>query len=84
LRLAIAEWVARERGADIGLLVLDEVFGSQDEERRRLLMEQLRNLSARFRQVLIITHVPEIAELCDARIEVSMDDARRSSALVSA
>lgn len=84
LRLAIAEWVARERGAEIGLLVLDEVFGSQDEERQRLLMDLLRDLSARFRQVVIITHVPEIAEMCDARIEVSMDDERRSTALVAA
>lgn len=84
LRLAIAEWVARERGADIGLLVLDEVFGSQDEDRRRLLMNQLRALSARFRQVLIITHVPDIAEMCDARIEVSMDEELSSTAFLAA
>ena len=75
LRLAIAEWVAKERGTDISLVILDEVFGSQDEERRRLLLNQLRSLSTRFRQMLIITHLPDIADLCDARIEVSVDDA---------
>jgi exonuclease SbcC len=84
LRLAIAEWVARERGTDISLVILDEVFGSQDEERRRLLLNQLRSLSTRFRQMLIITHLPDIADLCDARIEVSVDDTGKSTALVAA
>jgi exonuclease SbcC len=82
LRLAIAEWVAKQRGTDIGLVILDEVFGSQDEERRRLLLDQLRSLSTRFRQMLIVTHLPDIADLCDARIEVSIDEAGRSTAMV--
>lgn len=84
LRLAIAEWVAKERGTDIGVVILDEVFGSQDEDRRRLLLDQLRALSARFRQMLIVTHLPDIADLCDSHIEVSIDDDGKSSAEVVA
>ncbi len=83
LRLAIAEWVAKERGTDISLVILDEVFGSQDEERRRLLLEQLRSLSSRFRQMLIVTHLPDIAELCDGRIEVSVSETGASTAIVA-
>lgn len=82
LRLAIAEWVARERGTDISLVILDEVFGSQDEDRRRLLLDQLRALSARFRQMLIVTHLPDIADLCDSRIEVAIDEEGKSTAVV--
>lgn len=84
LRLAIAEWVAKERGTDISLVILDEVFGSQDEDRRRLLLDQLRALSARFRQMLIVTHLPDIADLCDSRIEVAIDDDGKSTAVVAA
>jgi DNA repair protein SbcC/Rad50 len=83
LRLAIAEWVAKERGTDISLVILDEVFGSQDDERRRLLLDQLRSLSTRFRQMLIVTHVADIADLCDARIEVSIDEVGTSKAVVA-
>jgi exonuclease SbcC len=73
LRLAIADWVARQRGVEIGFVVLDEVFGSQDEERRQRLLSELRGLSNRFRQVLVITHLPEIADLCDHQLEVRLE-----------
>ena len=82
LRLAIAEWVAKERDVGIELLILDEVFGSLDEFRKPRLLEELRRLSDRFRQMLIITHVPEMAEACDQRIEVAIDSDRKSSAVV--
>jgi len=74
LRLAIADWVARERGVEIGFVVLDEVFGSQDEERRRRLVDELRTLSNRFHQLLVITHVPDIADLCEHQIHVGLAD----------
>lgn len=78
VRLAIADWVAREREARIGFVILDEVFGSQDEDRRRLLVDQLRRLSERFHQMLVITHVPEIAEQCDSIITVEQPEDGRS------
>ena len=65
VRLAIADWIARERDVELGFVVLDEVFGSQDDDRRRGLITQLRRLSERFHQMLVITHVPEIADQCD-------------------
>jgi exonuclease SbcC len=80
LRLAIADWVSKERNVDLGFVILDEVFGSQDEERRQRLLSELRALSNRFRQMLVITHLPEIAELCDAQLEVSLPEPGRSIA----
>ena len=80
LRLAIADWVARERGVEMGFVVLDEVFGSQDEERRRRLVDELRTLSHRFHQLLVITHVPDIADLCEHQIRVNMAEEGRSVA----
>lgn len=84
LRLAIAEWVANERGVDLSLLILDEVFGSQDDERRHRLLDQLRNLSRRFGQMLIMTHVAEVAEMCDSRIDVRLKSEGTSEAKVAA
>jgi exonuclease SbcC len=80
LRLAIADWVSKERNVDLGFVILDEVFGSQDEERRQRLLSELRALSNRFRQMLVITHLPEIAELCDAQLVVTLPEPGRSTA----
>ena len=82
LRLAIADWVSKERNVDLGFVILDEVFGSQDEERRQRLLSELRALSNRFRQMLVITHLPEIAELCDAQLVVSLPEPGRSIACI--
>lgn len=83
LRLAIADWVSKERNVDLGFVVLDEVFGSQDDERRQRLLAELRSLSIRFRQMLVITHLTEIAELCDSQLEVSLLEPGRSLATVT-
>ena len=74
VRLAIADWIARERDVELGFVVLDEVFGSQDDDRRRGLITQLRRLSERFHQMLVITHVPEIADQCDTVIALEQPE----------
>lgn len=80
LRLAIADWVARERGMELGFVVLDEVFGSQDDDRRQRLLDALRSLGARFHQLLVITHVADIADLCDHQLVVTLAEPGRSNA----
>jgi len=44
---------------------------------------ELRALSNRFRQMLVITHLPEIAELCDQQLEVTIDAPGRSTACLA-
>lgn len=80
LRLAIADWVSRERNVELGFVILDEVFGSQDEERRQRLMAAVKSLGNRFHQLLVVTHVPDIAELCEHQLQVHLDEPGRSSA----
>lgn len=80
MRLAIADWVSRERGAEAASLVLDEVFGSQDVERRDRVLIQLREIAIRYRQVFVITHVPEIAEVCDHQILIEQAEEGLSTA----
>ena len=74
LRLAISKALARQRGADASFVILDEVFGSQDLVRRQSLIDQLRELNREFRQVFIVSHFDDVAEMCDCQISVSLED----------
>jgi exonuclease SbcC len=73
LRLAISQMIADRAGQPLSLLVLDEVFGSLDEERRNAVVELLRGLGDRFPQVILITHVDQLREGFDRVIRVSYD-----------
>jgi len=57
LRLAISQMIADRAGQSFSLLVLDEVFGSLDDDRQRRVLGLLRRLVYRFAQVILITHV---------------------------
>jgi exonuclease SbcC len=77
LRLAISQMIAERAGQPLSLLVLDEVFGSLDEERRAAVVELLRRLSDRFPQVILITHIESVREGFDRVIRLSYDVEQR-------
>ncbi len=76
LRIAISQVVAeRSGGAPINFIVLDEIFGSQDSERRDLILNALSELSSQFRQIFIITHIETIKDMLPFIVNVeSFDD----------
>jgi exonuclease SbcC len=78
LRLAISQMIADRAGQPLSLLVLDEVFGSLDEERRLSVVDLLRGLADRFPQVLLITHIESVPML-DRMIRVEVDLNRGTS-----
>jgi exonuclease SbcC len=73
LRLAISQMIAERAGQPLSLLVLDEIFGSLDEERRAAVLDLLRNLADRFPQVILITHVESVRDGFDRVIRLSYD-----------
>ena len=74
LRLALARTLAHQRGTEHSFVILDEVFGSQDVGRRRMLMEQLLELSrGEFEQIFVISHTDDIIEQCSLHISVSRE-----------
>jgi exonuclease SbcC len=74
LRLALARTLASQRGAENSFVILDEVFGSQDVGRRKLLMEQLLELSkGEFQQIFVISHTDDIVDLCSLNISVTRE-----------
>lgn len=63
LRIAVSDIVAeRAGGRHINFLVLDEIFGSQDEEHRREILNTLQELTSQFRQIFLITHIEDLKE----------------------
>ncbi|MBS3787847.1 SMC family ATPase [Candidatus Bipolaricaulota bacterium] len=65
LRVAISEFVAGRSGRPINFIVLDEVFGSQDQQRRQNILKSLRNLDDLFYQIFLITHSEEVKDRLD-------------------
>ncbi|MDA8303009.1 MAG: SMC family ATPase [Actinomycetota bacterium] len=79
LRVAISEHVRFMSGGAVGLLVLDEVFGPLDDERRTRMLLALERLRARFRQILVVTHSTDIKEQLPSAIEVQKRPGRRAA-----
>ncbi|HUR23546.1 MAG TPA: SMC family ATPase [Acidimicrobiales bacterium] len=85
LRVAISEHVRLLSGGAVGLLVLDEVFGPLDEDRKVRMLAALERLRARFRQILVVTHDEAIkAELPHALEVLKLPGRRGSARLVNA
>ncbi|UCE05121.1 MAG: SMC family ATPase [bacterium] len=71
LRIAISQVVAERSGrSQINFIVLDEIFGSQDEQRKELILSALQHLSTQFRQIFIITHVEGIKDALPVIVSV--------------
>jgi len=75
LRLALSRTLAQQRGAESDFVLLDEVFGSQDFDRRRALLDQLHKIAeAEFRQVFVVSHTDDVVEHCDLTIDVTRSE----------
>lgn len=71
LRIAISKTLGElSGGGNIGFLAFDEVFGSQDEERRIRIMEAFHTISESYRQIFLISHEMEIKEMFERVVEL--------------
>jgi len=74
LRLAISQLIAQRADVALEFIALDEIFGSQDRERRKNVLNALAELKRQFRQILLITHIEEIKDAMESIIKVYEDD----------
>ncbi len=79
LRLAISQMIAERAGQPLSLLILDEIFGSLDEDHRASVVELLRNLADRFPQVILITHIDSVRDGFDRIVRVTFDQRQGTS-----
>ncbi len=61
-RVALSKIIAARSSETLGFLVLDEVFGSLDDERRNNVLLALERLKKSFGQIFVISHVGEVQE----------------------
>ncbi len=79
IRLAVSQIIAQRSGKSLSLLILDEIFGSLDENRRANVIHLLRNLTDHFEQVILITHIDDIKDDIDNVINIEFDPESSSS-----
>ena len=74
MRLSISQMIAERAGHPLSLLILDEPFGSQDENRRANILTLLRTLKDVFEQVIVISHIAETKDAADHIIELEFSE----------
>jgi len=70
LRIALSHLLAQRAGARLETLVIDEGFGSQDQEGRDRLVEAIKSIEDEFAMILVITHLDDLKERFPVRIDV--------------
>lgn len=62
LRIAISKLLARRAGTSLQTLIIDEGFGSQDEDGLHNIMEALYKIQESFCKIIIVSHLPSMKE----------------------
>ncbi|MCG8570050.1 MAG: SMC family ATPase [Spirochaetes bacterium] len=70
LRLAISKVINQLANVNLGFLCFDEIFGSQDSDRRYEILNAFNHLKEQYQQVFIISHIDEIKEELPYILEV--------------
>jgi DNA repair protein SbcC/Rad50 len=71
IRLALAQMLSQRSGTTLQMLIVDEGFGTQDQEGCDRLIAAINAIAADFACILTITHMPYFRDAFQARIEVS-------------
>jgi exonuclease SbcC len=62
LRIAISKLLARRAGTALQILIIDEGFGSQDEEGLGYIMDALYKIQDDFSKIIIVSHLPSMKD----------------------
>ena len=74
LRIALSKVLAHRRGAPLPTLFIDEGFGTQDASGRERIMDVISAIEQDFEKVIVITHLDELKEAFQTRIEVHKEE----------
>ncbi len=71
IRLALARLLSQRAGTALQMLIIDEGFGTQDAEGCDRLIAAINAIAPDFACILTVTHMAQLKEVFQARIEVS-------------
>ena len=71
LRIALSKLLTRRAGTKLRTLIMDEGFGTQDEEGIDNLVQAIQSISEDFDKILVITHLESLKDAFPVRIEVT-------------
>jgi exonuclease SbcC len=74
IRLAISQIITERAGSVFQFIILDEIFGSQDQIRKQNIIKALNNYSSKFRQIFLITHIEDIKHFTENTISIVEDE----------
>lgn len=75
IRLALARLLAQRSGMALQMLIIDEGFGTQDQEGCQRLIAAINAIAPDFACILAVTHVPHFREAFQTRIDVTKTEA---------
>ncbi len=82
LRIAMSRLLARRAGAKLETLIIDEGFGSQDEESRDKIIQAISAIRSDFARIIVVTHIAEVKEMFSTQIAVSKQDGASQLSLI--
>ena len=71
IRIAMSKFLCKRSGASVSLFVLDEGVSCADESNRDEIIKAIRSITTEFETVLFVTHIEELKDALDQRIEVT-------------
>ncbi|HIK43992.1 MAG TPA: SMC family ATPase, partial [Leptolyngbyaceae cyanobacterium M65_K2018_010] len=74
IRLALARLLAQRSGTALQLLIIDEGFGTQDQEGCDRLIAAINAIATDFSCILVITHIPHFRAAFQTRLDVAKTD----------
>ena len=73
IRIALSKLLTFRAGAPLRTLVIDEGFGTQDEDGLQKLIQAINSIQDDFAKIIVITHLPTLKDAFPVRIEVWKD-----------
>jgi exonuclease SbcC len=74
IRLALSKVLSRRAGVELDLLILDEPAAALDPEGREAFCSTIKSLSDSFSRILIMSHIPQLQNEFDSRINLSKSE----------
>lgn len=78
LRIALSKLLSMQSGHGINLLVIDEGFGTQDEEGLDCIIDSIHGITDEFEKIVLITHLEKLKDAFEVKIAVSRKPERGS------